>query len=181
MFNANFLLQGAGFIKNNQAMCKDSASSLAEVQGVYPNVATQLKAMAIASSGNSSNTGLSQAGWAPLAEVIGMCSPTSTKLYDNTSANKALVMDNFLHTGQYASTRKDKKGGGRADYSAKAVQEQALEGVKSQNANARILQDDLRFIAKPLSLAESLELVRAKLAEKATPPEVKPAARRARK
>jgi len=176
--NTSFLLKGAKFFKENKKMVQDAARVLATIPGINASVVPQLVALSNATHGGSSNTGMSQAGWAPLAELLGMCSPTSTKLKDNSSENKRLVMENFLKTGQYPSTRKGGKGGASADYTAEGVTKQIREGVWSQQANARILQRDLVTIEQPLSLAESLKLVQEYLEAKEQAPIVKPSRRR---
>jgi hypothetical protein len=178
--NISFLLKGAKFFKENKKLVQDAARTLSMEPGLHSSVITQLVALSNATHGGSSNTGMSQAGWAPLAELVGMVSPTSTKLKDNSPQNKHLVLENFLRTGQYPSTRKGGKGGGRADYTAEGVSRQIREGVWSQDSNAKILQRDIVTIEKPLSLAESLKMVQDFLEakNKESAPVVKPAARR---
>jgi hypothetical protein len=179
--NISFLLKGAKFFKENKKLVQDEAKMLSTVPGIHGSVVTQLVALSNATHGGSSNTGMSQAGWAPLAEVVGMVSPSSTKLKDNTPANKQLVLENFIRTGQYPSTRKGGKGGGRADYSVEGVSKQIREGVWSQDNNARILQQDIVTIEQPLSLAESLKLAQDYLEARQAAPTVKPATRRTNK
>lgn len=110
--NINFLLNGAKYVKNNQSMFKTECAKLASDSSVCDIARNQLIACSHAGIG-STNTGLSESGWKSLAELIGMCSPTSTKLINHSPENKAKVMMYWLKTGYYASTRADGKGGSK--------------------------------------------------------------------
>lgn len=110
--NVNFLLGGAKFIKNNQSQFKADCAKLATDASVCTIAASQLKAASIAGIGKT-NTGLSETGWRGLAELIGMISPSSTKLIDHSTENKNRVLAYWLKTGYYPSTRADGKGGSK--------------------------------------------------------------------
>lgn len=110
--NLNFLLGGAKAVKANQASFKADCAKLALDANVCIEAASQLKAASLAGIG-ATNTGLSEAGWKGLAELIGMCSPSSTKLIDHSPENKTRVLSYWLTSGYYPSTRSDGKGGSK--------------------------------------------------------------------
>lgn len=128
--NVSFLLQGASFIKKNSATFQADCSTLATQAGVCPAVAAQLQAASKAVKG-ACNTGLSEAGWRPLAEVIGMVSPKSVKLMDNSLLNKQAVLETFIKTGVYPSSRTNGAGGSRAERDITKAQALVEKGVWS--------------------------------------------------
>lgn len=115
--NFSFLMNGAGQIKKDVDSFKACVAMLATDASICANVKEQLLAASVAIAGKA-NTGLSEKGWRPLAEVIGMVSPRSDKLIIPRGYTpvewKTEVMATFLKTGYYPSSRTDGAGGSAA-------------------------------------------------------------------
>ena len=128
------LLSGAKFIKNNRAVFQQDCLELSTLVD-NKEVKAQLVAASTAKAGQC-NTGLSETGWRGLAELIGMVSPSSTKLIipmgSDAAGHKRYTFDYWLRTGYYPSSRKDGKGGSkaltRADISGEVL---AVTGVRA--------------------------------------------------
>lgn len=169
-------LKGASSVKKDPQAFKLACSQLASVEGVHSDSRGQLLAASVAPVGKA-NTGLVETGWRGLAELLGMISPSSKKLIVpagvSPEEHKKAVLEYWVKSGYYPSSRKDGKGGSSAlGNDSTSGEAMVLIGVRAFGRS-----DSGKQLNSSIALAEQ----RLKALRERTAPETKPATVKATK